>query len=536
MLDGSVRDLEGIAGMPMPAYFRHVHPTPIGNVMLTGINIPVRIGNATVMPGDLVFGDREGVYFIPPALVQEVLDRADETHIHDEWTKKKFDEGTSGPVGEGTGVLHLTTTQSRWAGFLGITLAAGAAMLPSTRVHGQASPARAAVSGAAGRAAPPPSRHPRYFLFRGRPTVVITSGEHYGAVLNLDFDYRRYFCTLKADGLNGTRIFSGTYVETGGNFGIAANTLDPAKGRFISPWARSTTDGYADGGAKFELARFDDALRHAAARRPQGAAARGIIVELVLFCPLYEDSMWAVSPMNPVNNVNGLPPIRREDVLTLDRSGPLLAVQEAVASRLVAAVRRLRQCLHRRSATSHTRRGCRDWQRDRRRWWPIRWRSYRSRPSSTQSVSTQVSVVDPHPAISIFNFHYAAARHDRLERAPRAPDRRQRDRPRSTRIGLPPHRGLGLHPAGRRPLQQPRLLVHGGPRGRGVRRADAAGWRRRPLPAAARRPAPVHRPLRPRELRPAPQLVVGSVPDSGSVQVLAQGEDAFGVYLRRQRP
>jgi 4-hydroxy-4-methyl-2-oxoglutarate aldolase len=93
VLDGSVRDLEGIAGMPMPAYFRHVHPTPIGNVMLTGINIPVRIGNATVMPGDLVFGDREGVYFVPPALVQEVLDRADETHIHDEWTKKKFDEG-----------------------------------------------------------------------------------------------------------------------------------------------------------------------------------------------------------------------------------------------------------------------------------------------------------------------------------------------------------------------------------------------------------------------------------------------------------
>jgi regulator of RNase E activity RraA len=93
VLDGSVRDLEGLAGMPMPAYFRHAHPTPIGDVMLTGINIPVRIGNATVMPGDLVFGDREGVYFVPPALVDEILDRADETHIHDEWTKKKFDEG-----------------------------------------------------------------------------------------------------------------------------------------------------------------------------------------------------------------------------------------------------------------------------------------------------------------------------------------------------------------------------------------------------------------------------------------------------------
>ena len=93
VVDGSVRDLDGISEIDMPAYFRAVDPTPIGNVMLTGINVPVRIGGVTVMPGDLVVGDREGVYFIPPQFVQEVLDRADETHIHDEWTKKKFDEG-----------------------------------------------------------------------------------------------------------------------------------------------------------------------------------------------------------------------------------------------------------------------------------------------------------------------------------------------------------------------------------------------------------------------------------------------------------
>ncbi|HET6179286.1 MAG TPA: hypothetical protein VFE61_20315 [Candidatus Sulfotelmatobacter sp.] len=93
VVDGSVRDLDGLAEIDMPAYFRSADPTPIGNVMLTGINLPVRIGGVTVMPGDLVVGDREGVYFIPPQFVKEVLDHADETHIHDEWTKKKFDEG-----------------------------------------------------------------------------------------------------------------------------------------------------------------------------------------------------------------------------------------------------------------------------------------------------------------------------------------------------------------------------------------------------------------------------------------------------------
>ncbi len=93
VVDGSIRDLDGISEIDMPAYFRAVDPTPIGNVMLTGINVPVRIGGVTVMPGDLVVGDREGIYFVPPEFVQEVLDHADETHIHDEWTKKKFDEG-----------------------------------------------------------------------------------------------------------------------------------------------------------------------------------------------------------------------------------------------------------------------------------------------------------------------------------------------------------------------------------------------------------------------------------------------------------
>jgi len=93
VVDGSIRDLDGIAKIDMPAYYRSADPTPIGNVMLTGINVPIRIGGVTVMPGDLVVGDREGVYFIPPQLVKEVLDHADETHIHDEWTKKKFDEG-----------------------------------------------------------------------------------------------------------------------------------------------------------------------------------------------------------------------------------------------------------------------------------------------------------------------------------------------------------------------------------------------------------------------------------------------------------
>jgi regulator of RNase E activity RraA len=93
VVDGAVRDLEGISEMEMPAYFRRTHPSAIANVSLTGINVPVRIGSVTVMPGDMVIGDPEGVYFVPPHLVKGMVDNADVVHIHDEWTRKKFDEG-----------------------------------------------------------------------------------------------------------------------------------------------------------------------------------------------------------------------------------------------------------------------------------------------------------------------------------------------------------------------------------------------------------------------------------------------------------
>jgi len=93
VVDGGIRDLEGIFPLGMPVYYRGAHPTAIRNVMLTGYNIPVRIGKAVVMPGDVVFADREGVWFIPPHLVEKVLAMAERTRIHDEWTQQKLRTG-----------------------------------------------------------------------------------------------------------------------------------------------------------------------------------------------------------------------------------------------------------------------------------------------------------------------------------------------------------------------------------------------------------------------------------------------------------
>ncbi|MEO8353635.1 MAG: hypothetical protein ABI680_18055, partial [Chthoniobacteraceae bacterium] len=75
--------------------------------------------------------------------------------------------------------------------------------------------------------------NPHYFIFNDRPTVLVTSAEHYGAVLNLDFDYAKYLETLAGDGLNLTRTFTGAYVEPEGAFKIAQNTLAPEPERSV---------------------------------------------------------------------------------------------------------------------------------------------------------------------------------------------------------------------------------------------------------------------------------------------------------------
>jgi CubicO group peptidase (beta-lactamase class C family) len=123
--------------------------------------------------------------------------------------------------------------------------------------------------------------NPHYVLFRGKPTVLVASTEHYGAVLNGDFDFRPYLDELQAAGLNYTRVFTGVYCEP---WGQPFNTLNPPKGRLLAPWARSETPGFADGGNKFDLSRWDDAYFKRLRDFIAEASKRGVVVEVTLFC------------------------------------------------------------------------------------------------------------------------------------------------------------------------------------------------------------------------------------------------------------
>lgn len=251
--------------------------------------------------------------------------------------------------------------------------------------------------------------NPHYFLWRGRPTVLITSAEHYGAVVNLDFDYAPYLKELEARKLNNTRVFSGAYVEPIGAFNIARNTLAPPPERFIAPWARSSQPGYANGGNKFDLARWDENYFKRLRDFVRQAGRRGVVVEMNLFCPFYEESQWKFSPQNAINNVNGVGSVARTNVYTLDKNGGLLAVQEAMTRKFVTELNEFDNLYYEICNEPYFGGVAMEWQHHVADVIVETEKSLPNRHLISQNITNGTQrITKPHPAVSIFNFHYAS--------------------------------------------------------------------------------------------------------------------------------
>lgn len=251
-------------------------------------------------------------------------------------------------------------------------------------------------------AAPPLQLHPenpRYFLFRDRPTLLITSGEHYGAVLNLDFDFKPYLDELARNSLNLTRTFSGTYREIPGSFKIRDNTLAPRPGRFCSPWAQ------ADG--KFDLDHFDPNYFRRLRDFVSEASSRGIVVEYVLFCPLYDESLWDANPMNARNNVNGVGKCPREEVYTL-KHPDLLKRQLAFVRKAVSELNEFDNVYFEICNEPYFGGVTLDWQRKVSDTIVATEKGLPRRHLIAQNIANgSARVANPDPNVSIFNFHYA---------------------------------------------------------------------------------------------------------------------------------
>jgi 4-hydroxy-4-methyl-2-oxoglutarate aldolase len=117
IVNGAVRDTTGIQEIKgFQVYTRDMDPSALENVMLTGINVPIRIGDATVMPGDIALGDSEGVTFIPAHLAEKVADTAEMTHLVDDWGHTMLREGkyTPGQI-DGKWTKEMIREFNAWA-------------------------------------------------------------------------------------------------------------------------------------------------------------------------------------------------------------------------------------------------------------------------------------------------------------------------------------------------------------------------------------------------------------------------------------
>jgi hypothetical protein len=250
--------------------------------------------------------------------------------------------------------------------------------------------------------------NPRYFLFRGKPAILITSGEHYGAVLNRDFDYLPYLDELAARGFNLTRTFSGVYREVPGSFGIPDNILAPSPAAYLAPWARGDAGGAGDGGARFDLERWEPAYFRRLEDFVAEAGRRGIVVELVLFCTIYDDALWAVSPMNPLNNVQGIGPASRLEAYS-GKDEALTAAQAALARKLAAALNAFDNVYYEVCNEPYERPGLTKEWNDRIIAAIVEVEAPLPRKHLiAQGIAVRsAKVVDPHPQVSVFDFHAA---------------------------------------------------------------------------------------------------------------------------------
>jgi 4-hydroxy-4-methyl-2-oxoglutarate aldolase len=102
VFDAGIRDQEENREIPdFNGFYRGYDPSAWADMELTGINVPVRIGRAIVLPGDLVLAKREGVLFIPAVIAEDAISSAEFTALTDDYNFELNREGKNGAQFEG---------------------------------------------------------------------------------------------------------------------------------------------------------------------------------------------------------------------------------------------------------------------------------------------------------------------------------------------------------------------------------------------------------------------------------------------------
>jgi regulator of RNase E activity RraA len=98
IFDGSARDLSGLKEIRgFNAFVRDFDPSYLEGMVLMGLNAPIRIGHAIVLPGDLVISEKEGVLFIPAHLAEKVIATAEFIALRDDFSHAMLKAGKFSP-------------------------------------------------------------------------------------------------------------------------------------------------------------------------------------------------------------------------------------------------------------------------------------------------------------------------------------------------------------------------------------------------------------------------------------------------------
>jgi hypothetical protein len=174
--------------------------------------------------------------------------------------------------------------------------------------------------------------NPKYFLFRGKPLVLITATEHYGSVINRPFDFEKYLDDAARHKMTLTRTFL-LFRE----LQSARNPSSPCKPEspdYIAPFARTGPGKALDGEPVYDLDQWNPEYFDRLHRFLDAASKRGIIVELTLFSNTYADNIWALNPFRAKNNKQGVGNVEWPEYLSL-KDPELVRRQIAYARKII---------------------------------------------------------------------------------------------------------------------------------------------------------------------------------------------------------
>ncbi|NLV73327.1 MAG: cellulase family glycosylhydrolase [Chloroflexi bacterium] len=179
--------------------------------------------------------------------------------------------------------------------------------------------------------------NPKLFLFRGKPLVLLTATEHYGAVLNRPFNIARYLADAAANNMTLTRLFM-LFREQQGSIN-PVSTCKPESTDYISPFYRGCEGLAADRLPRYDLDRWNPEFFQRLHTFLGLASEYGIIVEVTLLSNTYLESGWSLNPLYHQNNINGLPQIPWPEYMSL-RHPRLVEYQLKHVAKIVQEVNR----------------------------------------------------------------------------------------------------------------------------------------------------------------------------------------------------